>query len=139
VYPGAAGRLPGYFFFAYNPFMLSQNWVKIAVAIIVGIALGIIYGWMIDPVEYVNATPDILREDYRADYVLMVAEAYQAEQDSNRAARRLAILGSEPPAQIVNGAIEFASAQGYTPDEMTLLQGLLTAMQLYQPAGESAQ
>ena len=119
--------------------MLSQNWVKIAVAIIVGIALGIIYGWMIEPVEYVNATPDILREDYRADYVLMVAEAYQAEQDSNRAARRLAILGSEPPAQIVNGAIEFASAQGYTPDEMTLLQGLLTAMQLYQPAGESAQ
>jgi hypothetical protein len=39
----------------------------------------------------------------------------------------------------VNGAIEYAQAQGFTPDEMILLQGLLTAMQLYQPAGETAQ
>jgi hypothetical protein len=69
----------------------------------------------------------------------MVAEAYQAEQNSNQAARRLAILGSKPPTKIVNGAIEYAQAQGFTPDEMILLQGLLTAMQLYQPAGETAQ
>jgi hypothetical protein len=139
VFPGAAGRLPGYFFFAYNPFMPSQNWIKLVVAILAGIALGIVYGWVIDPVEYVDATPDILREDYRVDYVLMVAEAYQAEQDSNQAARRLAILGSEPPAQIVNNALEYARNQEFTPDEMTLLQGLLTAMQLYQPAGEAVQ
>jgi hypothetical protein len=119
--------------------MSSRNWIKLVVAVIAGIALGIVYGWVIDPVEYVDATPDILRADYRADYVLMVAEAYQADQDSNQAARRLAILGSEPPARIVNSAIDYARAQDFTPDEITLLEGLLTAMQLYQPAGESIQ
>jgi hypothetical protein len=123
---------------AYNPCMSSKIWVRVIVAIVVGIAIGIVYGWVIDPVEYVDATPDILREDYRTDYVLMVAEAYQAEQDSDQAARRLAILGSEPPAQVVNNAIEYARTQEFSPDDITVLQALLTAMQLYQPAGETA-
>ena len=118
--------------------MSSQNWIKITVAIIAGIILGLIYGWVIDPVEYTNATPNILREDYRTDYVLMVAEAYQAEQDQALAARRLAVFGSEAPAQIVSKATEYARAQSFTTDEITLLQGLLTAMQTYQPAGDAA-
>ena len=58
------------------------------------------------------------------------------EQNPELAARRLAILGSDPPAQYVSGTIEYAQANGFTPDEMTLLQGLLTAMQTYQPAGD---
>ncbi len=119
--------------------MPSKNWIKIFIAIIAGVVLGIIYGLVIDPVEYTDATPNILREDYRTDYILMVAEAYQSEQDSELAARRLAMLGSEPPAQIVNSAIEYARTQGFTQDEMTLLQGLLTAMQTYQPSGETTQ
>jgi len=118
--------------------MTSSNWIKIALAIITGIALGVIYGWVIDPIEYIDVTPNILRADYRADYVLMVAEAHQSEQDSETSARHLAILGSESPAQIVTSTLEYAAHNGFTQNEILLLQGLLTAMQTYQPQGNNS-
>ena len=116
--------------------MLTNNWTKIAVALALGIAIGLIYGWVINPVEYTNVTPNLLRLDYRTDYVLMVAEAYQSEQDASLAARRLAMLGSDSPAQIVSTALEYARSQGFSPDDIIILQGLLSSMQIYQPAGE---
>jgi len=118
--------------------MTSSNWIKILIAVIVGIALGLAYGWVIDPVEYTDVTPNILRADYRADYVLMVAEAHQSEQDSETTARRLAILGSESPEQIVASTLEFAIKNNFTQNEILLLQGLLTAMQTYQPQAINA-
>ncbi len=113
--------------------MTSSNWIKIIIVAAIGIALGVVYGWVIDPIEYTDVTPNILREDYRVDYVLMVAEAYQNDRDAETAARRLAIFGSESPAQIVTASLDFASKNGFTQNEMINLQGLLTAMQTYQP------
>jgi hypothetical protein len=118
--------------------MTSSNWIKILVALLIGIVLGLVYGWVIAPVQYTDVTPNILREDYRADYVLMVAEAHQNEQDPETAARRLAILGSESPALITASALNYAMNNGFTDNEILLLQGLLTAMQKYQPQGINA-
>ncbi len=115
--------------------MSSSNWIKIIIAIGSGVIIGLIYGWTIDPIEYTDVTPNILRADYRADYVLMVAEAYQTEQDRDTAARRLAILSSEPPARIVSTTLDYARIHNFTHTEITLLQGLLSAMQTYQPQG----
>jgi hypothetical protein len=117
--------------------MNSSNWIKIFVAALIGIALGLVYGWKISPVQYTDVPPNILREDYRVDYVLMVAEAHQKEQDPEISARRLAIFGSESPAQIVTSALEYAANNGFTENEILLLQGLLTAMQTYQPQGNN--
>ncbi|MBI3162381.1 MAG: hypothetical protein HYZ23_07720 [Chloroflexi bacterium] len=113
--------------------MSSLNWIKIFTALTLGIVLGLLYGWVISPVEYTDAPPNILREDYRADYVLMVAEAHQHELDSETSARRLAILGSAPPAQIVAATLEYATKNNFTQNEIIPLQNLLTAMQTYQP------
>ena len=100
-------------------------------------ALGLVYGWKISPVQYTDAPPNILREDYRTDYVLMTAEAYQNEQDARTAARRLAVLGSESPAEIVTSALNYATNNGFTEAEILLLQDLLSAMQTYQPQGDN--
>lgn len=121
--------------FVYNPNMSSSNIIKIVIALGVGIALGLLYGWMIDPVEYTDAPPNILREDYKVDYVLMVAEAYQTEMNDDNAARRLGVLGSEAPAVIITDALEYAKQNNFTEDEIQALQDLLTAMQTYQPQG----
>ena len=107
-------------------------------AVIIGASIGVAYGWMIDPVEYTDVTPGILREDYRADYVLMVAEAFHTEYDSESAARRLAILGSERPAEIVSVTLDYARMNGFTQNEITFLQELLSAMQTVQPQGIDA-
>lgn len=141
---GAAGSLPGHFYetpfrasllFVYNPSMTSSNIIKLIITASIGIALGLIYGWVIDPIEYTDVPPNILREDYRADYVLMVAEAYQSDADAEAAVRRLAIVGSESPALITATTLEYASSNSFTQNEITALQNLLTAMQTYQPQG----
>lgn len=117
--------------------MSSTNIIKIILALVLGIALGLAYGWVIDPVEYTDVPPNILREDYRVDYVLMVAEAYQNDLDDETATRRLAVLGSESPAAITTSALEYANLNSFTGGEIQLLQNLLTAMQTYQPQGNS--
>ncbi len=66
----------------------------IIAAAIIGIGIGLTYGWVINPVVYTDVTPDALRADYRADYVLMVAEAYQSDQNPETAARRIAMIAT---------------------------------------------
>ncbi len=117
--------------------MKSSKFIRIAIAGVIGIALGLVYGWVIDPIEYSDVPPNLLREDYRVDYVLMVAEAYQTDFNSETAARRLAILGSEAPALITTSALEYASRNDFTQNEITALQNLLTAMHTYQPQGNT--
>lgn len=109
------------------------RWIPPLIAIIIGIALGLIYGWVINPVQFVDTTPNSLRADYRADYVLMVAETYHANQDAGLAARRLAIFGADAPATISAQALQTGQANGYAPNDISLLQELTRAMQAYQP------
>ena len=118
--------------------MNPSNWIKIVVAVIIGIAIGLTYGWVINPIVYTDVTPDALSVDYRADYVLMVAEAYQNEQNPETAARRIAMIGSETPAQIVSSTLDYATKNNFSQNEILLLQGLLTAMQTYQPQAINA-
>jgi len=109
------------------------RWFPILIAAILGIALGLVYGWVIDPVQYTDITPDALRIDYQTDYVLMVSEAYQAEQEPALAAQRLAVLGSEPPALIAAEAYNFAQQSIYPADDLALIQELAVALQTWQP------
>jgi len=37
------------------------RWIRFFLAIAVGIAGGLFYGWWVNPVEYVNTSPDTLR------------------------------------------------------------------------------
>ena len=109
-----------------------SRWTLPLLALLIGIALGLVYGWVISPVEYVDTTPDTLRADYRADYVLMVAEAYQAEQNPDLAVRRLAVLGSQPPGEITSQALDDARQIGYSEADLALMQKLTTVMQAWQ-------
>ncbi|MBI3172634.1 MAG: hypothetical protein HYZ25_02870 [Chloroflexi bacterium] len=109
-----------------------SRWTLPLLALLIGIALGLVYGWGISPVEYVDTTPDTLRADYRADYVLMVAEAYQAEQNPDLAVRRLAVLGSQPPGELASQALADARKIGYSEADLALMQKLTTAMQAWQ-------
>ncbi|MBN2549875.1 MAG: hypothetical protein JXB15_11995 [Anaerolineales bacterium] len=105
------------------------RWVRFLLAILAGIALGLLYGWVISPVNYVDTTPDTLRIDYKTDYVLMAAESYQRDSSLDLAARRLALLGNLPPAEIVSQAIIFAQKAGYSDADLGLMQSLLAGLQ----------
>jgi len=109
------------------------RWIGFILAILVGAAAGMFYGWVISPVEYVDTTPDSLRIDYKSDYVLMVAEAYSVEGDPTQAVRRLAVLGPLPPLDMVRAAILFAEKQGYTDADTALMRNLASALEAWNP------
>ncbi len=49
-----------------------------AVAFVIGLVAGLIYGWYIAPVEWTDAAPVDLRADYRANYLRLLADATRA-------------------------------------------------------------
>ena len=111
--------------------MKPIRWIFILIALLAGIGAGLAYGWLIDPVDFYNLTPDTLRVDYKTDYVLMTAEAYRVEQDPGVAARRLAIFGSQSPSAIASEALNYARTNGFADSDIALLQELVTAMQAW--------
>jgi hypothetical protein len=127
VFLGAAGHLPGHLFMNST----RSLWVFLIIALLAGIGIGIAYGWHVDPVDYFDTTPDTLRADYQADYVLMAAEAYRSEQDPGLAARRLAIFGTKSPSAIAADGLAYARANSFSDPEIALIQELVTALQAW--------
>lgn len=115
-----------------------SRWFFFIFSILVGLSAGLLYGWKISPVEYTNTVPATMRVDYRADYVLMVAEIYHSEGDLTKALGRLAMLGSPSPQDTVHQALLFAEAHGYNDADLSQMRILAAAMQsLSSPPGTS--
>lgn len=102
-------------------------------AILAGLGLGLLYGWVINPVKYVNTSPDSLHPDYKTDYILMTAEAFRTEGDPALAARRLAFLGATPPVEMVQQAVVYAGQAKYATADIELLIRLAQALQSWTP------
>lgn len=94
-----------------------------------GTVLGLIYGWIISPVEYINASPERLRSDYKTDYVLMVAEIYQADGDLQQAILRLDSLGSQPAAQSAEEALANARVLEYSRTDIATITRLVESLE----------
>jgi len=113
-----------------------SRWTKFLLAVIIGATVGLFYGWVVNPVEYVDIAPSSMRVDYKTDYVLMVAEAYQVDRDLGLAVRRLAQLGSAAPSQIVADALSYALQHDYASPDLSLLQTLGEAVLTWNPNQE---
>jgi hypothetical protein len=116
---------------------VMRRWLLFFIVIAVGAAVGMLYGWVINPVKYVDTAPDSLRMDYKTDYVLMVAEAYRLENNLNLAARRLALLGTDTPEETVSKALEFARQIGYNEADIALIQSLAEGLKTWNPSLEA--
>jgi hypothetical protein len=113
-----------------------SRWSKFLIALILGAAAGLFYGWVVNPVEYVDIAPVSLRVDYKTDYVLMVAEAYQVDHDMGLAVRRLAQLGSSAPKDIVANALNYALQHDYAHQDLSLFQLLSEDLLTWNPNQE---
>jgi hypothetical protein len=105
-----------------------SRWIRFFIVLAIGFGIGLLYGWVIDPVEYVDTAPVSMRSDYKTDYVLMVAEAYQVDQDISLAVQRLSFMGGAFPVKVVEDAIFFAVQSGYAPVDLGLLRDLSDAL-----------
>lgn len=115
---------------------MNSGLVRFLLGLAIGLAVGMIYGWIIRPVEYVNTSPDTLRVDYRADYVLMAAEAYAGDGDLTLAQVRLAALGPRAAEAMVLEAIEYGIEHGFSQADLERLNRLAIALRSSSPTPE---
>ncbi len=110
-----------------------SRWTKFLIVVAMGAAAGLFYGWVVNPVEYVDISPQSLRADYKADFILMVAESFQVDHDLGLAVRRLALLGSAAPTDIVATAMDYGLQHAYAAQDLELLQSLSQGLQSWNP------
>jgi hypothetical protein len=68
-----------------------------ALCLVVGIGVGLLWGWVISPVEWVDATPEYLRHDLQQDYLKMTIDSYTVNHNAALAQTRYASLGADGP------------------------------------------
>jgi hypothetical protein len=75
--------------------MLSRrlSWIGLTLGIVMGLALGLVYSWIVDPVTYYDADPGDLRADLRDGYLVLIAMSHDLTGDLARAQARLTGLG----------------------------------------------
>lgn len=96
--------------------------------VIIGIALGLIYSWLISPVKYVDAPPYALRADYKDTYRILVAEAYLYSKDLVRAEVRLAQLKDDETVQTLTKQAQRALAEDHPEEEIRALNTLILVL-----------
>ena len=75
--------------------LLERKTILAAVCIAAGIIVGIIFAWIIVPVNVVDASIDQLRDDLRADYMRLVVDSYSLTSESELALQRYEQLGDD--------------------------------------------
>jgi len=114
-----------------------RRWLLFFFAILAGVGLGLLYGWVINPIEYTNTSLHQLHNEYQTDYVLMVAETYQLEGNLVSAARRLSELSPTSPADVVRHAVVNATRLGYAEGDLVAMHVLLSTLDAILPTSEA--
>jgi hypothetical protein len=107
----------------------SGRFTRFLIAIGIGLGIGLAVGWLINPHTVTNYSPTTLRADYKADYVLMVAEIYHKDHDAVTALQRLAFLEDKTPIRQVQEAIVTAQKSNYSSADIDLMAQLLSVLQ----------
>lgn len=84
---------------------LNNPVVTATLGFVLGLIIGLpVLGWWLFPVEWTDGTPEQLREDLKQDYLRMVIESYDADQNDQLAQQRWQELGPDAP-QLLSSVI----------------------------------
>jgi hypothetical protein len=108
--------------------MKSFSWHALA-GFLLGIAAGLVYAWVLSPIEYVDTPPSLLREDFKDEYRAAIAAAYRSNGDLERARTRLLSLGDEDPLQAIAMQAQRTLASGGSAQLLGDLALLANALQ----------
>lgn len=104
--------------------MKKNRLIGFVIAILLGVAGGMVLGWLYYPAEITTTSMQDLRADYKADYVLMVAEAYATDGDMEHALGLLTKINPENPLRVVQQGLLTAQQMGYEDWEMRFMADL---------------
>jgi GTP cyclohydrolase III len=110
--------------------MKTWHVLLLLVSLVLGVISGLAYGWLIDPVEYMDTGTDSLRIDYQTDIVLMIADIYAKDQDFQAAIHRLSFLGRFDTSQLLVDSLAYAEQMHFSPTDVANISKLNEAIQL---------
>ena len=84
-------------------------------ALVVGLVVGLIYAWLINPVEWTNAPVSGMRADLKEAYLRMSIDSYSVNQDAALAQVRFNSLGSDKDELLTQVA---ANPDGQSPQSI---------------------
>lgn len=115
--------------------MTRSRWpILVLIGLAAGVALGLIYTWLIEPVQYYDTPPNHLRSDLRDEYVLLISEAYAADEDWAAAQRRLASLEEPDIAAAILDVTERAIGDGKSVNSIRHLAHLAYDLGVSRPS-----
>src|SRR5919202_2814780 len=101
------GRLIGGGMTSRTTALPQQAWIAAILAFVIGVILGwMVLGWVVFPVQYIDADPSDLKATDKAQYVAMVADSFSLNQDFGLAQQRLRGFDKQELAVIVRQLIE---------------------------------
>ena len=113
----------------------GNHWYLLT-GLILGIAAGLIFAWVIFPVVYQDTSPGTLAEGYKEIYRRMIAEVYTETGDLERAVSRLNLLDDEDIIFTLGRQAQLALADGREKEARNLAL-LASAIQNSQPLEET--
>lgn len=108
---------------------MKHTFWPLLLALLAGLGLGLLYSWVISPVRYVNTTPASLRADFKDRYRALIAAAYAATGDLERARVRLSLLSDENPIEALNAQAQRMLAAGESLAAIRQVAQLATDLQ----------
>ncbi len=87
----------------------TTGWLLLS--LVIGLAGGLYYAWVVDPVIFTDASPARFNDRYREEYIILVSQSYAVNENWPLAQQRLAALDDPEIAQTVNDLLETAVRQ----------------------------
>jgi len=104
---------------------------------IAGLIVGLIIGWGIWPVQWTDATPEVLRADLQADYMRMAIDSFRVNGNQPLAVQRWDDLGDAAPQAFTTVAQD---PQGLDPVAVANFQQVITSARgAIEPGAEPAE
>lgn len=109
--------------------IFQSSLIQMTFALLAGFGLGLAYAWLLSPVTYVDATPSLLRADFKDQYRIIISASYAANQDLPRAQARLSLLGDTDPIDALSAQAQRMLASGESFENARPLAQLATDLQ----------
>lgn len=81
----------------YLDLIKQYRWIVLA-SLVAGIAVGLLWGWVIQPVEWTDADPTLLAQTYQEEYLRMTIDSWRVNAQDELARSRVGLLGENVPA-----------------------------------------
>ena len=104
------------------------RWLFVLLGLALGLTVGLVYAWVLNPVQYYDAAPVDLQPTHKENWILLIAAAYRQDGDLDRALSRLSDLADPGIGQTTAALTERDIAAGKSAVRIRALASLADAL-----------